>query len=70
MNAHAETSPTQRDDAEAERLDRVVRIIRARCGDVLTEADTASLVRVDIFERVVEVLDLIEQRLQRLEERA
>ena len=48
------------------------RLIMARCGDVLSEADLALLVRSDISAEVmselVDVLDLFENRLLALEQ--
>jgi hypothetical protein len=74
MNAHAETSLTQWDyDAD----DYLRRLISARIPEVeaadlwqgLRKAD-ADAVPVDVLAHVVHVLDLIERRLERLEELA
>jgi hypothetical protein len=56
--------------------DRVMRTIKARCGDVLTEDDLAALVQpeadtlpVAIAAEVFEVLEALEARMTELEER-
>jgi hypothetical protein len=77
MDEQAKAAQAQGGPVTSNDHDRVMRLIRARCGDVLTDADLAALgdaapdpdagIPVAIADKVVEVLEAMEARLITLE---
>ena len=49
--------------SDSDNLDRVLRIIRARCGDVLSDADLAALAETASFQAVLPVASRVEREI-------